>query len=68
MRPFYFSHAKTDKTRIFGFGLNKLKETDDLEIIRKKQKIASEELSELIKKRLPIGKLLYIQLFKTPKS
>jgi predicted acylesterase/phospholipase RssA len=44
VRPFYFSHGKTEKTRIFGFGLNKLNEAEDSEIAAKKEKMASEEL------------------------
>lgn len=67
LRPFYFSHAKTERTRIFGFGLNMMKSAEDTEIEKRRQKIASEELSELIKKRLPIMKLLFAQLFRTPK-
>jgi hypothetical protein len=66
IRPFYFSHAQTDKTYIFGFGLEKLPDKENESTHLRKKALASEELKELIKRKLPIIRLVWIQLFQTP--
>jgi hypothetical protein len=43
-----------------------LRDEENESMLMRKKALASEELKELIKSKLPIGKLLYIQLFQTP--
>jgi hypothetical protein len=40
IRPFYFSHAKNDKTHIFGFGLEELPDKENESALLQKKTLA----------------------------
>lgn len=61
----YFSHMSNRLTKVFGFGLEELSENDVGNPVIANQK-GMKELLELVRKRLPLFRILYEQLMHTP--